>query len=185
MDSDIHSENWLLPNSGTFLNTDIPSIHYWLLSIPRSWFMDTNRFPYSISCERFDILLFSIYNEGWKGWQIRSLIQSYFFLVLFLIFAWGLSFDLASKYVFIPNFESLFFVILMNRKARIKVVIWEWDYRLQIIGRAAKEFFYQIVFPAGVDIDTLTNSGHSDICISEKGSICIPSGTRELNYLKS
>ena len=185
MDSVIHSENWLLPNSGTFFNTDIPSIHYWLLSIPRSWFMDTNRFPYSVNCEWFDILLGSIYNEGRKRWQIRSLIQWYFFLILFLIFAWCLSFGPASKYMFILNFESLFFVILMNRKAHIKVIIWEWVYHLQIIGRAAKEFFYQIVFPAGVDIDTLTNSGHGDICICEKGSICIPSGTRELNYMKS
>lgn len=154
MDSSIHSENWFLSNSGTFLNTNIPSIHYWLLSLPRNWFMDTNRFPYSISCEWFDTLLGSIYNEGRKGWQIGSFIQSYFFLVLFLIFAWGLSFDPASKYMFIPNFESLFFVILMNRKAHTKVVIWEWVYRLQIISRAAKEFFYQIVFPAGVDTDT-------------------------------
>lgn len=34
------------------------------------------------------------------------------------------------------------------------------------------------MFPAGVDLDTLTNSGHSDICICEKGPICKPSGTR-------
>lgn len=83
----------------------------------------------------------------------------------------------------ILNFGS--FSFLINRKVHIKAVIWEWVYSLQIIGRSAKEFFYQIIFPAGVDMDTRTSSAHGDICICEKGSICIPSGTRELNYLKS
>ena len=90
-----------------------------------------------------------------------------------------------QKYTFIPNFEFWFFFILINRKVHIKAVIWEWVYSLQIIGRSAKEFFYQIIFPAGVDIDTRTSSVHGDICICEKGSICILSGTRELNYLTS
>lgn len=68
LDSVIHSENWLLPNSDTFLNTDIPSIHY-CLPLDQgtdAWMQTSSLTPLVVNSLVFSLAAFTV-REGGDG----------------------------------------------------------------------------------------------------------------------